>query len=85
MQIPSPNKPRIGVWLTTDEVHLHPPVARGLRLVHDRLKRAGYEVVELSPPPLDSRSWILIRHPGLVDRGLMRFANCGSGGSFAGV
>ncbi|KAL7929018.1 amidase [Trichoderma chlorosporum] len=51
MQIPSPSKPRIGVWLKTDEVHLHPPVARGLRLAHDRLKRAGYEVVELSAPP----------------------------------
>ncbi|KAM0265320.1 hypothetical protein ACHAQJ_000160 [Trichoderma viride] len=48
-----PNKPRIGVWLKTDAVHLHPPVARGLHLAHDRLRRAGYEVVELSPPPFE--------------------------------
>ncbi|KAL7948114.1 amidase [Trichoderma barbatum] len=58
MQVPSPSKPRIGVWLKADEVHLHPPVARGLRLAHDRLKRAGYEVVELSPPPFQ-KAWAL--------------------------
>lgn len=60
MQIPSPTKPRIGVWLKSDTVHLHPPVARGLRLAHDRLRKAGYEVIELSPPPFQ-QAWDLYR------------------------
>ncbi|KAL7804019.1 amidase [Trichoderma afarasin] len=72
MQIPSPNKPRIGVWLTTDVVHLHPPVARGLRLAHDRLKRAGYEVVELAPPPFEKASEIHFRMGEFMDVSHMR-------------
>ncbi|EHK22860.1 uncharacterized protein TRIVIDRAFT_29685 [Trichoderma virens Gv29-8] len=60
MQIASPVKPGIGVWLKIDELHLHPPVARGLRLATDRLKRAGYEVIELSPPPF-RMAWDLLQ------------------------
>ncbi|PTB71699.1 amidase [Trichoderma longibrachiatum ATCC 18648] len=63
MQISCPSKPRIGVWLKTDVVHLHPPVERGLRLAVDRLRRAGYEVVELSPPPFQ-QAWDVHREFG---------------------
>ncbi|KAL6900062.1 general amidase [Trichoderma evansii] len=60
MGISCPSKPRIGVWLKADDLHLHPPVARGLRLAYDRLKRAGYEVIELAPPPFQ-KAWRLSR------------------------
>ncbi|KAL6857360.1 amidase [Trichoderma novae-zelandiae] len=63
MQITCPGKPRIGVWLKTDVVHLHPPVERGLHLACDRLRRAGYEVVELSPPPFQ-QAWDVRREFG---------------------
>ncbi|PTB70201.1 amidase [Trichoderma citrinoviride] len=63
MQITCPSKPRIGVWLKTDVVHLHPPVERGLRIACDRLRRAGYEVVELSPPPFQ-QAWDVHREVG---------------------
>ncbi|KAK4071022.1 uncharacterized protein Triagg1_6389 [Trichoderma aggressivum f. europaeum] len=72
MQIPSPDKPRIGVWLTTGVVHLHPPVARGLRLAHDRLKRAGYEVIELAPPPFEKASEIHFKMGEFMDVSHMR-------------
>ncbi|KAH0497551.1 hypothetical protein TgHK011_004849 [Trichoderma gracile] len=63
MQVTCPSKARIGVWLRTDVVHLHPPVERGLRLACDRLRRAGYEVVELSSPPFQ-QAWNVHREFG---------------------
>jgi amidase len=63
MGLSCPSKPRIGVWLKTDELHLHPPVARGLHLAHDRLRRAGYEVIEISPPPFQ-KAWDLQKELG---------------------
>jgi amidase len=63
MQITFPREPRIGVWLKTGVVHLHPPVERGLRLACDRLRRAGYDVVELSPPPFQ-QAWDVHREFG---------------------
>ncbi|KAH8895464.1 amidase [Thozetella sp. PMI_491] len=54
----SPTKPRIGVWQHTDFVHLHPPVARGLQIASDRLRQAGYDIIELPPPPIEG-AWEL--------------------------
>lgn len=52
-------KPRIGVWLETDFLHFHPPVARGIRLAMERLRAAGHAVVELKTPPPFQESWNL--------------------------
>lgn len=72
MSVSSPSKPRIGVWLKADDLHLHPPVAWGLRLAYDRLKRAGYEIVELSPPPFQKVSRLTQQLVEVVDLSYMR-------------
>lgn len=67
-----PSKLRIGVWLKADDLHLHPPVARGLHLAYDRLKRAGYEIIELSPPPFQEASRLQRQLAEVVDLSYMR-------------
>ncbi|KAH6704367.1 amidase signature domain-containing protein [Leptodontidium sp. MPI-SDFR-AT-0119] len=62
-------RPRIGVW-TIDapntNIHLHPPVKRGFLVAQDRLRRAGYELVEFVNPDVSDiwefqRDWIGIQ------------------------
>ncbi|GFP52848.1 acetamidase [Trichoderma asperellum] len=72
MGLSCPSKPRIGVWLKADDLHLHPPVARGLHLAYDRLKRAGYEIIELSPPPFQKASRLQQQLAEVVDLSYMR-------------
>ncbi|KAM0469603.1 hypothetical protein ACHAPX_010381 [Trichoderma viride] len=72
MGVSCPSKPRIGVWLKADDLHLHPPVARGLRLAYDRLKRAGYETIELSPPSFQKASRLAQQMAEVLDLSYMR-------------
>jgi amidase len=72
MGVSCPSKPRIGVWLKADDLHLHPPVARGLRLAYDRLKRAGYEIIKLSPPPFQKASRLAQQMAEVLDLSYMR-------------
>ncbi|RSM18086.1 hypothetical protein CDV31_003008 [Fusarium ambrosium] len=41
---------KIGVFWTDGVVGPHPPVVRGLRIVHDALKSSGHKVVDWEPP-----------------------------------
>ncbi|KAH6662925.1 amidase signature domain-containing protein [Plectosphaerella plurivora] len=51
--ISAPAKPRIGVWVPdvpTNLFHLFPPVLRGYLAAQERLRNAGFELVELKAP-----------------------------------
>lgn len=51
----APSQPRIGVWADTSAknyCHLSPPVLRGYLAAQDRLRKAGFNLVEFSPPDL---------------------------------
>lgn len=53
--VQAPEKPRIGVWnIETPNtfIHLFPPVLRGYKAAQDRLRAAGFELVEFNPPNL---------------------------------
>ncbi|RMJ11864.1 hypothetical protein CDV36_008521 [Fusarium kuroshium] len=41
---------KIGIFWTDGVVGPHPPVVRGLRIVHDSLKSSGHKVVDWEPP-----------------------------------
>ncbi|KAH7333379.1 amidase signature domain-containing protein [Rhexocercosporidium sp. MPI-PUGE-AT-0058] len=62
-------RPRIGVWTVNTPnsyIHLHPPVKRGFLVAQDRLRHAGYELVEFQNPDISSiwefqRDWLGIQ------------------------
>lgn len=59
MNVTAPARPRIGVWnVDTPNTYLHlfPPVLRGYKAAQDRLRTAGFELVEFTPPDM-SRVW----------------------------
>jgi amidase len=72
MAISCPSKPRLGVWLKADDLHFHPPVARGLRLAYDRLTRAGYEIIQLPSPPFQKVAHLAQQLAEVVDLSYMR-------------
>ena len=41
---------KLGIYWTDNVVTPHPPVARGLRTVVERVKQAGHKVIEWNPP-----------------------------------
>lgn len=57
--IAAPTRPRIGVWApdtSNNYCHLFPPVLRGYLAAQERLRQAGYELVEFTPPDM-SEVW----------------------------
>ncbi|KAJ4317702.1 hypothetical protein N0V84_007221 [Fusarium piperis] len=55
LSVAAPARPRIGVWkLDTPNnfLHLFPPVRRGYLEAQNRLRQAGYELVEFLPPDM---------------------------------
>ncbi|KAM5354433.1 hypothetical protein ACJ41O_001082 [Fusarium nematophilum] len=51
----APTRPRIGVWVPdtpNNYLHLFPPVLRGYLAAQERLRNAGYELVEFTPPDM---------------------------------
>ncbi|KAI8663136.1 hypothetical protein LRP88_07338 [Fusarium phalaenopsidis] len=63
LDIAAPTRPRIGVWApdtTNNYCHLFPPVLRGYLAAQERLRQAGYELVEFTPPDM-SEVWDLCK------------------------
>ncbi|KAH8669370.1 amidase signature domain-containing protein [Ilyonectria robusta] len=63
LSITAPARPRIGVWaldITNNFCHLFPPVRRGFLAAQERLRLAGYELVEFTPPDM-SEVWNLCK------------------------
>lgn len=63
MNITAPEKPRIGVWNVESPntyLHLFPPVLRGYQTAQSRLRAAGFELVEFTPPDM-SQVWDLCK------------------------
>ncbi|KAM6525928.1 hypothetical protein FSOLCH5_002055 [Fusarium solani] len=61
--ITAPTRPRIGVWAPdtpNNYCHLFPPVLRGYLAAQERLRQAGYELVEFTPPDM-SEVWDLCK------------------------
>ncbi|KAJ4185561.1 hypothetical protein NW767_012873 [Fusarium falciforme] len=61
--IAAPTRPRIGVWAPgtpNNYCHLFPPVLRGYLAAQERLRQAGYELVEFTPPDM-SEVWDLCK------------------------
>jgi amidase len=61
--ITAPTRPRIGVWAPdtpNNYCHLFPPVFRGYLAAQERLRQAGYELVEFTPPDM-SEVWDLCK------------------------
>ncbi|RSM11705.1 hypothetical protein CEP52_002939 [Fusarium oligoseptatum] len=61
--IAAPTRPRIGVWAPNSPnnyIHLFPPVLRGYLAAQERLRQAGYELVEFTPPDM-SEVWDLCK------------------------
>ncbi|RMJ10933.1 hypothetical protein BHE90_014639 [Fusarium euwallaceae] len=61
--IGAPTRPRIGVWAPNtpnNYIHLFPPVLRGYLAAQERLRQAGYELVEFTPPDM-SEVWDLCK------------------------
>ncbi|KAF5007526.1 hypothetical protein FDECE_6149 [Fusarium decemcellulare] len=59
----APAQPRIGIWAVNEPnnfCHLFPPVRRGYMVAQERLRRAGYELVEFLPPDM-SEVWDLCK------------------------
>ncbi|EEU33661.1 uncharacterized protein NECHADRAFT_89271 [Fusarium vanettenii 77-13-4] len=59
--ITAPTRPRIGVWVSdtpNNYCHLFSPVLRGYLTAQKRLRQAGYELVEFTPPDM-SEVWEL--------------------------
>lgn len=53
--VEAPSKPRIGVWkadVPTNLFHLFPPVLRGYLAAQERLRNAGFELVEFAAPDM---------------------------------
>ncbi|KAJ4206350.1 hypothetical protein NW759_014297 [Fusarium solani] len=63
LSITAPTRPRIGVWAPdtpNNYCHLFPPVLRGYLAAQERLRQAGYELVEFTPPDM-SEVWDLCK------------------------
>ncbi|KAL2680340.1 hypothetical protein Neosp_007937 [[Neocosmospora] mangrovei] len=61
--ITAPTKPRIGIWAPdtpNNYCHLFPPVLRGYLAAQERLRQAGYELIEFTPPDM-SEVWELCK------------------------
>ncbi|EWZ34102.1 hypothetical protein FOCG_10319 [Fusarium oxysporum f. sp. radicis-lycopersici 26381] len=55
LNILAPARPRIGVWTLetrNNYLHLFPPVRRGYIAAQERLRQAGYELIEFQPPDM---------------------------------
>ncbi|RSL54974.1 hypothetical protein CEP53_007271 [Fusarium sp. AF-6] len=61
--IVAPSRPLIGVWAPNSPnnyIHLFPPVLRGYLAAQERLRQAGYQLVEFTPPDM-SEVWDLCK------------------------
>ncbi|KAG5788193.1 hypothetical protein H9Q69_012737 [Fusarium xylarioides] len=55
LNIAAPTRPRIGVWALetrNNYLHLFPPVKRGYLAAQERLRQAGYELIEFQSPDM---------------------------------
>ena len=42
---------KFGIYWTDNVVEPQPPIARGLRMVHEAVREAGHKMVNWNPPP----------------------------------